>query len=96
MRIDDDFMNEVGLGEMPEEEKRAFMSHAEEELEVRIGQLISMDLSDAQMHEFEQITDENVAAAWLEKNAPNFRTAVVQVFNNFKNELLAERAAILG
>lgn len=34
MRVDDQFMNEVGLAGMPADERSAFMMHAEEELEV--------------------------------------------------------------
>ena len=40
IRVDEDFMTEVGLTEMPAAEKQAFMDHAEEELEVRVGQKI--------------------------------------------------------
>ena len=38
MRVDEQFMEEVGLGAMPEAEKQEFMKHAQEELEVRVGQ----------------------------------------------------------
>ena len=34
--IDERFMMEVGLGEMPAAEKQAFMEQATEELEVRV------------------------------------------------------------
>ena len=96
MWIDDQFMEEVGLGDMPTEEKRAFMAHAEEELEVRVGQSIGAALSDAQMDEFEQITDDQVATAWLEQNAPNFRETVLHVFQAFKRELQGERQQIVS
>lgn len=96
MRIDDQFMEEVGLAEMPEDEKRAFMQHAEEELEVRVGQGIGVNLSDEQMQEFEQITDLDQAAIWLEQNAPDFRVVIARVYENFKQEILAERQNILG
>lgn len=96
MRIDDKFMNEVGLADMPEDEKRMFMEHAEEELEVRVGRTLGMALTDEQMEEFEQIQDQPTAAKWLERNAPNFREVVRQVYQSFKEELLAERAQILG
>ena len=95
MWIDDQFMQDVGLADMPESEKRAFMSHAEEELEVRVGQSIGAELSDAQMDEFEQISDDNTAAAWLAQNAPNFRETVANVFLAFKRELQNERQQIM-
>ncbi len=96
MRIDEEFMEEVGLGAMPPDEKQAFMQHAEEELEVRVGQAVGADLTDAQMDEFDQITDLSRAAEWLEQNAPNFRETAEHVFKNFKQELISERNSILG
>lgn len=96
MRIDEEFMEEVGLGAMPEEEKKAFMQHAEEELEVRVGQGVGADLTDEQMREFDQITDLDAAIDWLEQNAPNFRETVAHIYENFKQELINERQSILG
>lgn len=96
MRVDEEFMNEVGLAEMPAAHKEAFMEQAEEELEVRVGQNIGALLSDAQIAEFEQISDVEQAAGWLNVHVPNYREIVAQVFQGFKKELLAERDKILG
>lgn len=96
MRIDDQFMAEVGLDAMPENEKKAFMQHAEEELEVRVGHGVSANLTDAQLMEFDQISDLNSAEAWLNQNIPNFREIVEDIYRKFKAEILAERNAILG
>ncbi len=96
MRVDEQFMQEVGLGEMPEGEKQAFMEHAQEELEVRVGHHVGAELTDQQMLEFENIEDVNEAVNWLERNVPNYRTIVEQVYQGFKNELLAERQKILS
>jgi len=96
MRVDDQFMNEVGLAEMPAAERSAFMVHAEEELEVRVGRTLSQGLSEAQLSEFDAIDDTNEAQAWLEHNAPTFRSIVKNVFDTFKQELQDERMRILG
>ncbi len=96
MRIDEEFMEEVGLGAMPEDEKQAFMQHAEEELEVRVGQGVGADLTDEQMQEFDQITDLDEAIGWLEQNAPDFRQTVARIYENFKQELINERQSILN
>jgi len=95
MQIDEEFMEEVGLGAMPEAEKRAFIQHAEEELEVRVGQGVGAELSDEQLVEFDQIQDVAEARAWLERNVPNFREIVAHIYNNFKQELIGERQKIL-
>lgn len=96
MHVDENFMREVGLSEMPEAEKRAFMAHAEEELEVRVGQGVGAGLTNEQMEEFEQLAGTEAAAEWLERNAPDFREVVARVFKNFKEELIREREAILA
>lgn len=95
MRIDDTFMKEIGLEEMPEAEKQAFINHAEEELEVRVGRAISKEVSQDQLHDFESIDDNEQAITWLESNIPDFRKIVSNIFQEFKQELISERASIL-
>ncbi len=94
--IDEQFMAEVGLGEMPAAEKQAFMEQATEELEVRIGRQISAGLSLEQMREFEQIEDSAEITRWLNQNVPNFREEVMNVLMNFKQELMQNRQQILA
>lgn len=96
IQVDEEFMAEVGLESMPEAEKRAFMEHAEEELEVRVGREISAQLTEIQLHEFERVADTPEATNWLEMNVPNFREIVLGVFQSFKTELMNERQEILA
>lgn len=93
IQIDDDFMREVGLDGMPAEEKAAFMRDAEEELEVRIGQRIGGEMTEAQLDEFEAMNDAVMAAEWLEENAPDYREVAEGIFEEFKAEIRAEQAA---
>ena len=93
--IDERFMTEVGLSEMPAAEKQAFMEQATEELEVRVGRQISAGLTPEKMQEFEQIEDSAEISRWLNQNAPNFREEVMQVLAKFKQEILAQRQQIL-
>lgn len=94
--INEEFMAEVGLAGMAPEEKQAFMEQATEELEVRVGQRISEELTPEQLDEFERLQDSVEVASWLNQNAPNFREIVVQVFQAFKQELLSQRQQILA
>lgn len=94
--IDDAFMTEVGLGDMPEAEKQAFMEHAREELEVRVGRTVSERLTDEQLEEFSALPDGVEVRNWLNLNVPDYREVVKQIFQNFKQELLSESQAILG
>lgn len=94
--IDEEFLAEVGLAEMPEAEKSAFIEHATEELEVRVGQRIGAGLTSEQLREFEQIEGTDAVTPWLERNIPNFREIVLQALQEFKEELLEERQEILA
>lgn len=94
--IDEKFMEEVGLGNMPPVEKQAFMEQATEELELRVGQEISAGLTSEQLNEFERIQNTDAVASWLDRNVPNFREVVLMVFLRFKNEVLASQQQILA
>lgn len=96
MQIDEQFMNEVGLGDMPAAEKRAFIDHATEELEVRIGQRIGSQLSESQLAEFDHAATAGTLGAWLDRHIPDYRAQVKSVFQDFKRELHAERQTILA
>lgn len=56
-KIDDEFLDSVGLAGIPEEQKDAFVQYAQDQLEVRIGEKMSEGMSDAQLDEFEKIID---------------------------------------
>jgi len=56
-KIDDNFLESVGLGSIPSEQKEAFLQYAQEEFEVRIGEKMSEALSEDQLSEFEKIID---------------------------------------
>lgn len=94
--IDEQFMAEVGLGEMPAAEKQAFMEQAVEELEVRVGQQISAELTPEQLQEFEQLQDNAEVASWLNQNVPDFRETVGKVYTAFKQELIQNQQQILA
>ena len=55
--LDDSFLDMVGLSDMPAEQKNNFLAYAQDQLEVRVGEKMSNDLSDAQLEEFERIID---------------------------------------
>ena len=60
-KFDDCFLESVGLGGIPAEQKQAFLQYAQDQLEVRIGEKMSEGLSDAQLDEFEKIIDNDKA-----------------------------------
>ena len=96
MQFDENFLQEMGLSAMPEEQKQAFLDYVQEELEVRIGERISKGLTEAQLSEFDAITDQVEAAKWLEKNRPDYREIVTRTIEEMKAEIRANRNKLVG
>jgi hypothetical protein len=74
-QLDDQFLNDVGLGNLPEEQKKPFLQHTYDQLEYKVGIRLSEGMTDEQLTEFEAIIDRKpaVVAAWLQTNAPNYQ-----------------------
>lgn len=74
-QLDDNFLQEIGLGDLPEDQKKPFLQHIYSELELRVGTRLSDGLSDAQLEEFEQIIDRKVdkIQEWLAEHAPTYQ-----------------------
>lgn len=73
-KLDDKFLSDIGLNELPEEQKKAFLQHIFDELELRVGTKLSDGMSDEQLEEFESIIDrkDEVIRTWLEQHAPDY------------------------
>lgn len=78
-QLDDQFLADVGLAELPEEQVKPFLQHTYDQLEYQVGIRLSEGMSDDQLEEFESIIDrkEDVIASWLETNAPNYQNEEV-------------------
>jgi len=74
-QLDDKFLEEIGLHELPEEQKKPFLQHIYDELELRVGTKLSDGMNDAQLEEFESIIDrkDDIVSSWLEKYMPDYR-----------------------
>lgn len=95
MEFDEKFLQEMGLSAMPEEQKQQFLTYVQEELEVRIGERISRGLTEAQLDEFDSITDQAEATKWLEQNRPDYREIVTRTINEMKDEIRANRNKLI-
>lgn len=80
-QLDDNFLKDLGLEQLPEEQKQAFLQHIYEELELRVGTKLSDGLSDQQLDEFEGIIDrkEDAVAQWIATHMPNYQADEVFV-----------------
>ena len=101
-QLDDQFLADVGLAGLPEEQKKPFLQLTYDQLEYKVGIRLSEGMSDQQLEEFESIIDrkEDVILTWLSTHAPNYQNEEVfhrlmQVSNLPANDpgLRAEYAA---
>jgi hypothetical protein len=136
-QLDEKFLQDIGLNDLPEEQKKPFLQHIYDELELRVGTKLSDGMSDSQLEEFEAIIDrkDDIVTAWLNKYVPNYhneadfinlqqaaqldvndpalrseyaatkwlevnrsdyRSVVLQVLDELKQEVINNRSAILG
>jgi hypothetical protein len=74
-QLDDQFLVDLGLGGMPDDQKKPFLQHVYTQLEERVGIRLSEGMSDTQLDEFEAIIDRKmeVIDPWLSTNAPNYQ-----------------------
>jgi hypothetical protein len=73
-RLDEQFLKDIGLDGLPEEQKKPFLQHIYSELELRVGTRLSDGLTDVQLEEFEKIIDrdQEKIQGWLAEHAPNY------------------------
>ncbi len=78
-QLDDKFLEDIGLNNLPEEQKKPFLQHIYDELELRVGTKLSDGMTDEQLEEFESIIDrkDDVIVGWLEKFVPEYHNDVV-------------------
>ena len=96
MEFNEEFLAEMGLTAMPAAEKQDFLNYVQEQLEIRIGERISKGLTEVQLNEFDQITDQVAAAKWLEINRPDYREIVARTIAEMKDEIRANRDRLLS
>jgi hypothetical protein len=75
-KLDNKFLEELGLGSLPEEQKKAFLQHIYSELESRVGVKLTNGMSDEKLDEFACFVDrdEPKMRAWFAANLPEYET----------------------
>lgn len=97
-KLDDNLLRELGLGELPVEEKNKMLAHIYETLEMRVGMRLAEQMTDEQLDEFEKFIDTNDEAGalkWLETNFPDYKQVVADELEKLKNEIRQHAGAIL-
>lgn len=89
-KLDNAFLEELGLGSLPPVEKNKMLAHIYETLEMRVGMKLAEQMSNEQLDEFESYInsqDEAGALKWLETNFPNYKQVVADELENLKGEI---------
>lgn len=73
-QLDDNLLQELGLGSLPPPEKNKMLAHIYETLELRVGMRLAEQMSDQQLDEFEGFIDGNLdhARNFLNTNVPGW------------------------
>jgi len=94
VQLDDNFLKDLGVVNLPENEKQILLQHIYEELEMRVGGKLADGFNDDQMREFDAITqrDESGVKAWLAANLPDY--AQLEDYQRFMSEVGVENPPI--
>jgi predicted RNA-binding Zn ribbon-like protein len=98
-KLDDNLLQELGLGSLPANEKNKMLSHIYETLEMRVGMKLAEQMSNDQLDEFERFIDSNDEAGalkWLETNFPNYKQVVADELDKLKGEIKASAPQIVA
>lgn len=98
-KLDDNFLEELGLGALPAEEKKKMLNHIYETLEMRVGMKLAERMTNQQLDEFESFIDRNDepgALKWLETNFPDYKQVVADQLEGLKAEIRQSAPAIVA
>lgn len=97
-QLDENLLEELGLGALPAEQKTPFLQHIYEQLEYRVGVRLSEGMTDAQLTEFESIFDRNetVIRNWLTVHSPDYQSDQLFLSMQQAGSAGADPIAVLG
>lgn len=95
-KLDSRELASIGIRFETEEETRAFGELIREELEVRIGEVISSRSTPKQLEEFDHCATQAAEQRWLRKNCPDYRKIVMQKKEELENEIIRYKSKIAG
>lgn len=98
-KLDDNLLQELGLGTLPPEDKKVMLGHIYETLEMRVGMTLAQQMTNEQLDEFEGFIDANDEAGalkWLETNFPGYKQVVADELDKLKAEIKATAPQIVA
>ena len=98
-KLDDNLLQELGLGTLSAEDKKVMLGHIYETLEMRVGMSLAQQMTNEQLDEFESFIDSNDEAGalkWLETNFPDYKQVVANELDKLKAEIKATAPQIVA
>lgn len=98
-KLDDNLLQELGLGTLPVEDKKVMLGHIYETLEMRVGMTLAQQMTNEQLDEFESFIDANDEAGalkWLETNFPDYKQVVANELEKLKAEIKTQAPQIVA
>lgn len=95
-RLADGELDRLGFAFETQEETELFAALIQEELEVRVGEAVGRELTNAQLLEFDCSQDTDESVLWLEEHCPDYRRITRKVQIRLEDELMAYRSRIPG
>jgi hypothetical protein len=98
-KLDDNLLQELGLGTLAPEDKKVMLGHIYETLEMRVGMTLAQQMTNEQLDEFEGFIDSNDEAGalkWLETNFPDYKQVVANELEKLKAEIKATAPQIVA
>lgn len=98
-KLDNNLLEELGLGSLPPQEKNMMLRHIYDTLELRVGTRLAQQMSNQQLDEFEQLMPlpndtpelkeqkEKAALDWLSSNFPDYKQVVAEELEKLKAEV---------
>ncbi|MGK8522005.1 DUF5663 domain-containing protein [Nocardia asteroides] len=102
IELNDALLEKLGLADLPPKMRHLILETMYEQLEYRVGHVLSAGLTDAQLEEFEALINaeefasgnDDAAAQWLAENCPDYQTKVMNCLDDLQLEIADNRIAI--
>jgi hypothetical protein len=96
--LGDNFLKELKLDGLSDDQKTVFLHHIIEVLQLRVGTVLAESLTDEQAEDFDKLDehDHHAAWAWLEQHCPQYKDVVASELEKLKRELINSTQKILS
>ena len=96
--LDYTFLQSVGLGELPTQDRDTMLEHIREQLEQRVGERLAAQMTPKQSDDFLKLiegNDKQAAVEWLRSNLPEHKQVVQEEIATLSEEIKANAPQII-